>query len=182
MAFSYTFTIPSAGTENGLGTGRVDHSFTFGASEKIAHFNLDFNFTQFLTGRPTASGFDENQQLAPAFSHVIHGGLQFAGKFYGETQPNQTTPDFASSLWALPYTVVPRLVIDGGFEASLTSGGVGTRVPVQEVWVREYEEVIAPSAAPNRVFISELRVGETVSVFPLAKLTGHANLVPGSQS
>jgi hypothetical protein len=123
MAFGYAFKIPSASTENGLGTGRVDHSFTFGASETIAHFNLDFNFSQFLIGRPAASGFDDNQQLALAFSHVIHGGLQFAGEFYGETQLNQTTPGFASSLWAVTYTVVPRLVIDGGFEAGLTSGG-----------------------------------------------------------
>jgi len=123
MAFSYAFKIPSAETENGLGTGRVDHSFTFGASENIAHFNFDFNFTQFLIGRPTASGFDKNQQLALAFSHPIRGGLQFAGEFYGQTQLNPTTPAFASSLWALTYTVVPRLVIDGGFEAGLTSGG-----------------------------------------------------------
>jgi hypothetical protein len=123
MAFSYAFKIPSASTEKGLGTGRVDHSFTFGTSENISHFNLDFNFTQFLIGRPTASGFDENQQLAFAFSHGIHGGLQFAGEFYGETQLNKTIPGFASSLWALTYTVVPRLVIDGGFEVGLTSGG-----------------------------------------------------------
>jgi hypothetical protein len=123
MAFNYSFKIPSANTENGLGTGRVDHSFTFGASETIAHFNLDFNFTQFLIGRPTASGLDQNQQLALAFSHVIHGRLQFAGELYGETQLNQSTPGFASSLWALTYTVVPRLVVDGGFEAGLTSGG-----------------------------------------------------------
>jgi Putative MetA-pathway of phenol degradation len=123
MAFNYAFKVPSATTDNGLGSGRVDHSFTFGASENIAHFNFDFNFTQFLTRRPTASGFAENQQLALAFSHVIHGGLQFAGEFYGETQLNETTPGFASSLWALTYKVVPRLVIDAGFEAGLTSGG-----------------------------------------------------------
>lgn len=123
MAFSYSFKIPSANTDSGLGSGRVDHSFTLGASENIAHFNLDFNFTQFLIGRPTASGFDENQQLALAFSHVIHGGLQFAGEFYGATQLNKSTPAFASSLWALTYTVTPRLVIDCGFEAGLTSGG-----------------------------------------------------------
>jgi len=123
MAFSYAFKIPSASTENGLGTGRVDHSFTLGASENIAHFNFDFNLTQFLIGRPTASGSDENQLMALAFSHAIRGGLQFAGEFYGETRLNQTTPGFASSLWALTYTIAPRLVIDGGFEAGLTSGG-----------------------------------------------------------
>src|SRR5579864_9365968 len=101
MAFGYAFKIPSASTENGLGTGRVDHSFTFGASESVAHFNFDFNVTEFLVGQPTASGFDTNQQLALAFSHAIHGNLQFAGEFYGDTQLNTTTPSFASSLWAL---------------------------------------------------------------------------------
>jgi Putative MetA-pathway of phenol degradation len=123
MAFSYAFKVPSASAENGLGTGRVDHSFTFGASATVAHFNFDFNFTEFLVGQPTASGFDTNQQLALAFSHAIHGKLQFAGEFYGDTQLNPTTPGFASSLWALTYTVVPRLVIDGGFEVGLTTGG-----------------------------------------------------------
>lgn len=121
MAFSYSFKIPSASTENGLGTGHVDHSFTFGASETVAHFTFDFNVTEFLIGQPT--GFDRNQQMALAFSHVIHKRLQFAGEFYGQTQLNNATPGFASSLWALTYTVTPRFVIDGGFEAGLTSGG-----------------------------------------------------------
>ena len=151
MAFSYAFKIPSAGTENGLGTGRVDHSFTFGASENIAHFNLDFNFTQFLIGRPTVSGFDKNQQLALAFSHVIHGRLQFVGEFYGETQLNGITPGFASSLWALTYTVIPRLVIDGGFEAGLTPGGphrhafVGATYSIANL----YRAIRKPSISPT---------------------------------
>ena len=89
----------------------------------MERFNLDFNFTQFLVGRPNAPGFDENQQLALAFSRSMHGGLQFVGEFYGQTQLKKTTLGFASSLWALTFTVVPRLVIDGGFEVGLTSGG-----------------------------------------------------------
>ena len=123
LSASYAVKIPSASTEKGLGTGRVDHAFGFLASKDIAHFHLDFNVTQFLSGRPNASGFDTNQQLNLAFSHGIHGGLQFTGEFYGDTRLNQSTPGFASSLWALTYTVVPRLVIDSGFEAGLTSGG-----------------------------------------------------------
>ena len=122
MAFSYALKIPSARTENGLGTGHVDNSFTFGASETVAHFTFDFNFTQFLIGQPSG-GFDQNQQMALAFSHVIYKRLQFAGEFYGQTQLNNPTPGFASSLWALTYTLASRLVIDGGFEAGLTSGG-----------------------------------------------------------
>jgi hypothetical protein len=45
----------------------------FGSAEHSSRLK----FTQFLIGRPTASGFDQNQQLALAFSHVIHGGLEF---------------------------------------------------------------------------------------------------------
>jgi len=121
MAFSYAFKIPSASTDDGLGSGRVDHSFTFGASESVAHFTFDFNLTQFLIGKPPG-GFDENQQMTLAFSHPIYKRLQFAGEFYGQTQLS-AKPGFASSLWALTYTLAPRLVFDGGFEAGLTSGG-----------------------------------------------------------
>ena len=123
LAFGYAVKIPSASTQDGLGTGNVDHAFTFLASKDIARFHFDFNITQFLIGRPNTSGFDKNQQLNLAFSHVIWRRLQFTGEFYGETRLNQVTQGFASSLWALTYTVVPRLVIDGGFEVGLTSGG-----------------------------------------------------------
>jgi hypothetical protein len=123
LAFAYAIKIPSASTKDSLGTGRADHALTFLASKDIARFHFDFNFSQFLIGRPNLSGFDKNQQLNLAFSHVIRNRLQFTGEFYGDTRLNQTTPGFASSLWALTYTVAPRLVIDSGFEAGLTSGG-----------------------------------------------------------
>jgi Putative MetA-pathway of phenol degradation len=123
LAFSYAVKMPSARTEAGLGTGRVDHAFTFLASKDIERFHVDFNVTEFLIGRPNESGMDGNQQVNLAVSHAIHGGLEFAGEAYGETRLNQTTPAFVSSLYALTYTVTPRLVIDGGFEVGLTSGG-----------------------------------------------------------
>jgi hypothetical protein len=123
LAFGYAVKIPSANTEDGLGTGRVDHSFTLLASEDIAGFHFDFNVTHFLIGRESASGFDQNDQLNLAFSRTLHGGLAVTGEFYGDTPLNPTTPSFVSSLWALTYTINPRLVIDGGFEGGLTSGG-----------------------------------------------------------
>lgn len=121
LSFSYAVKIPSADTKDGLGSGFVDHDFTFLASKDIGKVHFDFNATEFLIGR--AGGFDKNQQLNLAFSRAIHGPLQFTGEFYGQTELNASTPGFASSLWALTYTVIPRLVIDGGFEAGLTSGG-----------------------------------------------------------
>ncbi|MFY9559100.1 MAG: transporter [Terriglobales bacterium] len=123
LAFAYAVKIPSASSQDGLGSGRVDHALTFLASKDILHTHFDFNVTHFGLGRQSAQGFDHNDQLNLAFSHAIRGPLQFTGEFYGETRLNQATPGFASTLWALTYTVHPRLVIDGGFEAGLTSGG-----------------------------------------------------------
>ena len=123
LSFGYAIKFPSASQKNGLGTGRVDHSFTFLASKDIAGLHFDFNVTHFLIGRENLNGFDRNYQLNLAFSHPLHGRLQFTGEFYGDTQLERTTPAFISSLWALTYTVTPRLVADGGFEAGLTSGG-----------------------------------------------------------
>jgi hypothetical protein len=123
LSFAYAVKIPSASTDSGLGSGRVDHSFTFLASKDIAKVHFDFNLTQFLIGRQGAAGFDRNRQLNLAFSRIIHGGLQFTGEFYGDTQLNHDVPGFASSLWALTYTIIPRVVIDAGFEVGLTSGG-----------------------------------------------------------
>jgi len=123
LAFSYAIKIPSARTDDGLGTGRVDHAFTFLASKDIKHFHFDFNVTEFLVGRPDASGLDRNQQVNLAFSHAIRGGLEVTGEVYKQSRLNQMTPGFVSSPWALTYTVIPRLVIDGGFDVGLTSGG-----------------------------------------------------------
>ena len=123
LAVSYAVKIPSASSDKGLGTGRVDHAVTFLASKDIAKWHFDFNETHFVVGRQGVPGFDQNDQLNLAFSRPIRGGLQFTGEFYGDTELNAATPGFASSLWALTYTITPRLVIDGGFERTLTSGG-----------------------------------------------------------
>jgi len=123
LALNYAVKIPSASAGKGLGTGRVDHAVGFLASKDIAKWHFDFNATHFLVGRQNASGFDHNDQINLAFSRPIHGGLQFTGEFYGDTHLNAATPSFVSSLWALTYTITPRLVIDGGFERGLTAGG-----------------------------------------------------------
>lgn len=121
LSFSYAVKIPSASTEQGLGSGRADHAFTFLASKDIHAIHFDFNITEFLIGQ--SEGFNENQQLNLAFSRIIRGGLGFTGEFYGNTRLTQATPGFASSLWALTYTIIPRLVIDGGYELGITAGG-----------------------------------------------------------
>jgi hypothetical protein len=123
LAFGYAVKIPSASSRDGLGSGQVDHSLTFLASKDVAGIHFDFNATHFWIGQGGALGFSQNDQLNLAFSRKIYGPLQFTGEFYGDTELNSLTPGFASSLWALTYSLSPRLVIDGGFEAGITSGG-----------------------------------------------------------
>jgi Putative MetA-pathway of phenol degradation len=123
LSFSYALKVPSASTEDGLGSGKVDHALTFLASKDIAGTHFDFNVTQLWIGRSDAFGFDNSRQANLAFSHSIYRGMQFQGEFYGDTSLNRGTPGFVSSLWALSYTITPRLVIDGGYEAGITAGG-----------------------------------------------------------
>lgn len=134
LAFAYAVKIPSASTMDGLGSGRVDHAFTFLASKDVVHIHFDFNASEFLIGRTNAAGFDKQQQVNLAFSRTIRGPLQLTGEFYGDTRLNPSTPGFASSLWALTYTVTPRLVIDGGFEVGLTDGGPHRHAFVGVTW------------------------------------------------
>jgi hypothetical protein len=122
LAVSYAVKIPSASTEAGLGSGAVDHAFTFLASKDVRKIHFDGNASEFWVGR-SAGGFDRGQEYNLAFSRTIRGSLQFTGEFYGDTRLNRVTPGFASSLWALTYGISPRFVVDGGFEVGLTDGG-----------------------------------------------------------
>lgn len=167
LSFAYAFKIPSASAEKGLGTGLVDHSFGFLMSKDIAAVHFDFNATHYLIRRENTlaleqaldsgldQGFDQNDQINLAFSRTIHGKLQFTGEFYGNTSLNQATPAFASSLWALTYAVVPRLVIDGGFEAGLTSAGphrhvfVGFTYSITNLY-RDWRRGQSPTRPPPR--------------------------------
>jgi hypothetical protein len=123
VAISYAAKIPTANVQDGLGSGQVDDSIILLVSKDVEAVHFDFNFVHFWIGRQSAPGFDQNNQPDLAFSRRVHGPLQFTGEFYGATNLNKTTPSFVSSLWALSGTVCPRLVVDGGFEAGLTSGG-----------------------------------------------------------
>jgi len=123
IAISYAAKIPSADSSKDLGSGKVDHAFSILASKDVSGFHFDFNATEFLDGRANVFGFDKNQLLTLSTSHPIHGPLAITAEFYGSTELNRSTPGYASSLWALSYAVTPRLVIDSGFEAGITSGG-----------------------------------------------------------
>ncbi|HKF50232.1 MAG TPA: hypothetical protein VKB38_22920 [Terracidiphilus sp.] len=122
MSFAWGIKVPTASTHDGIGSGLVDTQYTFGASEDIHDFTFDFNATRTFAGKP-GGGFDTNQEFALAGSHPVYRTLGISLEAWGDTKLNGDTPAFASSLGALTWTVIPRLVLDSGYEAGITSGG-----------------------------------------------------------
>ena len=121
MAISYSLSFPSASVSKGLGTGKYNHQIRFLASKDILGVHFDFNTAYFFLGRPSSGGTDQSAEMNLAFSHPIYKKLQFTGEFYGDMHFNSGAPAFADGLWALTYTVTPRLVIDSGIDHALNS-------------------------------------------------------------
>jgi hypothetical protein len=128
LAFSYAAKFLSASPQKGLGSGRVDHGFTFLASKDLLGTHFDGNATYFMIGRTNSSGFDHYFQMNISFSRTLRGPLGITGELYGNTRLNAATPGFVSTLWALTVQVSPRLVLDGGIDAGLTAGAPHKRV------------------------------------------------------
>jgi Putative MetA-pathway of phenol degradation len=121
LAVSYSAKIPSASAAQGLGSGRVDHQAVFLASKDFGGTHFDFNASALVIGRPAGNGHDSNAEVNFAFSHSLRGALAVTGEIYGDTRLNRAVPGFASTLWALTYTLTPRLVVDAGMDTALTS-------------------------------------------------------------
>jgi len=122
MAFSYALKHPTASSRKELGSGRADHFLTYLASKDLGGFHADFNASYLASGRSEAAGRDQNVELALSVSHALKGPLAITGELYGDTRLNDETPGFTSTLWALSYTVNPRLTLDAAIDFGLTSG------------------------------------------------------------
>lgn len=120
MAMSDMVKIPSASAARGLGSGRVDQQFKFLASKDVGSTHFDFNASALLIGRPSGGGHDTASEIDLSFSHPLWHKLALTGEVYGDTRLNNTVPAFGSTLWALTYTITPRLVVDSGMDTALT--------------------------------------------------------------
>jgi len=122
MAISYALKQPTASSRKELGSGRADHFLTYLASKDLGGFHADFNASFLDAGRPQQEGRDRNVELALSLTHALQGPLALTGEIYGDTRLNSDTPGFASTLWALSYSVNPRLTLDAAVDFGLTSG------------------------------------------------------------
>ena len=117
FAFMYMVKLPTAGDV--LGSGEVDHAFTFLASKDLGKHHFDFNAVATLLGQPQG-GFDHDLLNALAWSHPVQGKWGATAEFSGVTSANAFTPGAAQFLAAATYTVRPRLVFDCGMAARIT--------------------------------------------------------------
>jgi hypothetical protein len=117
IAFMYMAKLPTAGGV--LGSGELDHAFTFLVSKDLGKHHVDFNVVASLLGRPPG-GFDRDVLNALAWSHPLRGKWGATAELSGVSSPNAFTPAAAQFLAATTYTIRPRLVFDCGMAARLT--------------------------------------------------------------
>ena len=117
LAFMYMAKLPTAGDM--LGSGELDHAFTFLGSKDIGKHHFDFNSVVNLLGRPQG-GFDHDVLNALAWSRPLRGKWGATAELSGVTSPNAFTPATAQILASAIYTVRPRLVFDCGMAARIT--------------------------------------------------------------
>ncbi|HET9179265.1 MAG TPA: transporter [Terriglobia bacterium] len=120
MAASYMVKIPSASAAQGLGTGRVDQQIKFLASKDFGSTHFDFNASALVIGRPAGGGRDTAAEIDLSFSHPLWRHLALTGEVYGDTRLSRSVPGYTSTLWALTYSLTPRLVVDAGMDTAVT--------------------------------------------------------------
>lgn len=130
LSFFYQAKVPSASVVEGLGSGRVDHSFSFLASKELHRIHFDFNVIQLLAGKETGSGFDHDTGFALSSAFPLNKRLGLVTEGYGYTSLNASVPSFAAVMGALTYAVTPRFVLDAGVDFGATHDA-----PHKRVWV-----------------------------------------------
>ena len=113
LSFQYDATLPAA--SGMLGAGHVGHAVTLLASKNLPHqFQLDTNLNYQWLGR--AGGFDRNWLPDFTLSHPLKKKWSVGMEFSGNTRAGTTAPAVLQNLWAIGYTVKPRLVLDSAVQ------------------------------------------------------------------
>jgi hypothetical protein len=114
LTVQYSAKLPTAGPVEG--SGAVDHVVTLlGSKDLPARFHIDANLSYQWLGRP-GGGFGHNwlPDFTLAYSLTEKWGI--AMEFSGATRANAATPAVTQNLWAVSYTVKPRLVLDSAVQ------------------------------------------------------------------
>ncbi|HEX7999749.1 MAG TPA: transporter [Pyrinomonadaceae bacterium] len=118
LAFAYYAKLPSASTEKGLGTGRVDHKVVLLLSKKIGETDVDFNGAYLIIGREGESGWVTGGQAALAVSREFENNFGFQAELSGQSKDDVLPPGLYA-LGALTYKANRRLIFDAGMRFGL---------------------------------------------------------------
>jgi hypothetical protein len=118
LAFAYYAKLPSASTEKGLGTGRVDHKVVLLLSKKIGETDVDFNGAYLIVGREGESGWVTGGQAALAVSREFENNFGFQAELSGQSKDDVLPPGLYA-LGALTYKANRRLIFDAGMRFGL---------------------------------------------------------------
>jgi hypothetical protein len=124
----YQAKVPTADESKEIGSGEFDHAISFLVSKDVSRFHVDFNVTPLLAGRHGTPGVDHNTGLALSFSVPLTRRLGLVGEGYGYTSLNDQTPAIASLMAGVTYQVRPRLALDAGIDAGVSSAAPPGRV------------------------------------------------------
>ncbi len=110
----YSAKLPTAGPIEG--SGEVDHVVKLlGRKDLPARFSLGTNLGYQWLGRP-GGGFDHNWLASCTLGYALTDKWGITMEFSGATHTNVATPAVTQNLWAVSYTVKPRLVLDSAVQ------------------------------------------------------------------
>ena len=110
MSLQYTGKVPTA--SDAQGSGRDDQQLTYLVSKDFAgKHHVDFNVNRNWFGR-TIGGYDATWQPTLSYSYAFNKKWTGEMEAFGSTEQNADNPANFGTLYAVAYTVRPRLVLD----------------------------------------------------------------------
>jgi hypothetical protein len=121
MSVGYTVKFDSANPVNLLGSGYIDHVFTFMFGKNVGKTSLLANASYFVVG--TGGGhFNEKTEWTLSASRPVYGKIGVIGEVFYDSHLNRSNLAYGNSTWALTYNYSPRLVIDSGAYVAFNRG------------------------------------------------------------
>ena len=118
LTVEYSAKFPTAGPFEG--SGEVDHVVTLLSTKDFPkRFHVDANLGYAWLGHP-GGGFNRNWLPTGALTYSLTQKWQLAMEFSGATRANATMPAVTQNLWAVSYTLRPRLVLDSAVQFRVT--------------------------------------------------------------
>ena len=117
----YTLKVPTGSVAAGMGTGKYDHALSLLVSKDVPRLHFDFNVTPTFAGRTDRGGYDKNTQLVLFASTPLAYRFTLVAGSFGSTKLNDDIPAYASATLGFTWQVLPRLILDVGWDEGLTS-------------------------------------------------------------